>query len=604
MNKELKKKKAEKLRNKKLVKKYYFLKPSPWRKEKYDYSYIEWFGWPEGWNKAFGMMYLKELGDEVKRVGQKNFYILQQKEKYGCYDDKTEVLTKDGWKFFKDLSYEDEIATLNPHLGYLEYEYPTDIIVSHYKGKMYKLENRGISLCVTPNHNLYVAKGSNYRGTKGNFKKVLNDFELCNPEKYFGMDKRFKKNCKWEGQYPAPIYKIKGIEYDSPVSLSENNSKLRHYVYNELSFNIIPWLRFLGFYIAEGCVSNKKESKRHDDISVAFNPYDELELVQKLIYDIGFNPIINMERGSARFCNTTLGEWLLKNCGHMAYNKKVPAFIKRLPPEYIEEFLKYLFIGDGHKTQTANVLSTTSKQLSDDVQELLLKAGYSFRERIRDRRNRFGGYSKKDNHPIISKRISYEINWLQLPDIEIDMYKAKKNQKFQEEWIDYNGCVYCVTVPNHIIYVRRNGKGVWCGNSARNYTSGTFDSVHRIIDKYECISEGVCWNCGKPDVPMIDDGWVHPICHECFYQGMKTREKYRSSKEPYTDKQIDDIYHDCIIDNPDENGEYRISDTYQIKHWDKDGERIETYDISETVEAIRKRWKERQKNYANWISSR
>ena len=26
--------------------------------------------------------------------------------------------------------------------------------------------------------------------------------------------------------------------------------------------------------------------------------------------------------------------------------------------------------------------------------------------------------------------------------------------------------VYCVTVPNHIIYVRRNGKAVWCGNSA------------------------------------------------------------------------------------------------------------------------------------------
>ena len=29
----------------------------------------------------------------------------------------------------------------------------------------------------------------------------------------------------------------------------------------------------------------------------------------------------------------------------------------------------------------------------------------------------------------------------------------------------YIGKVYCVEVPNHIIYVRRNGKPVWCGNS-------------------------------------------------------------------------------------------------------------------------------------------
>jgi hypothetical protein len=33
------------------------------------------------------------------------------------------------------------------------------------------------------------------------------------------------------------------------------------------------------------------------------------------------------------------------------------------------------------------------------------------------------------------------------------------------EWIDYDGYVYCVEVPNHVVYVRRNGKAVWSGNS-------------------------------------------------------------------------------------------------------------------------------------------
>ena len=72
--------------NKRLIKKYYFLLPrNVWTGKPlkdYDYTWINW-GWSDGWDKAFGMMYLKELGDEIKRIGQKDFMILQQKEKYG-----------------------------------------------------------------------------------------------------------------------------------------------------------------------------------------------------------------------------------------------------------------------------------------------------------------------------------------------------------------------------------------------------------------------------------------------------------------------------------------------------------------------------------------
>lgn len=36
---------------------------------------------------------------------------------------------------------------------------------------------------------------------------------------------------------------------------------------------------------------------------------------------------------------------------------------------------------------------------------------------------------------------------------------------YRENWIDYNGFVYCCTVPSNIIYVRHNGKECWSGNS-------------------------------------------------------------------------------------------------------------------------------------------
>lgn len=586
------KKKLQSL-NRHLVKKYYWLEPRRWdgkRDKDYDYTYIHW-GWSDGWNKAFGNMYMKELGDAINEAGQKDFQILQVKEKFGCYDDQTEVLTKEGWKYFKDLSYEDEIATLNSETNYLEYQRPTEIIAEHYHGKMYKLENRGVSLCVTPNHNLYVAKGSYYNGAKNNLKRYY-DFELCNPEKYFRKDKRFYKTCKWEGKLNEDTYKIKGIEYDTLKFANDENGTLRHYIKKDLEFNLIAWLRFLGFYIAEGCVSNRKDKTRYGEINISFNKYDERDLVEELISGIGFEAKFNMDRGYARFFNITLGEWLNTNCGHMAYNKKVPQFIKNLPPFYIEEFLKYLYIGDGHKTSTSNILTTASKQLSDDVQELLLKAGYAFREYVRDNRGNFGGFEKYYNYPIITKHIRYDINWLQLPDIEINMSTAEQTKSFEEKWIEYNRCVYCVTVPNHIIYVRRNGKGVWCGNSCRLYCGGSTRKVLDIIDKYERISEHICERCGC-EAPMIQEGsWLSVYCPRCYRLLYRRREQWFNTKEGYipkTDEEINEIYKGCIIDKPDENGEYHMQKTYTMKHY-RSGDTVDVvYDISDTVEKIQKR---------------
>lgn len=93
--KERKLKKKLQLKNKKLIKKYYWLMPrNVWSGktlEKYNYTFIEW-GWSDGWDRAFGNLFMKELGEEIEKIGQKNFQILQIKEKYGsarCYTSGT-----------------------------------------------------------------------------------------------------------------------------------------------------------------------------------------------------------------------------------------------------------------------------------------------------------------------------------------------------------------------------------------------------------------------------------------------------------------------------------------------------------------------------------
>ena len=84
--KERRNKKKLQLKNKKLVKKYYWLVPrNVWSGkilDNYDYTWIDW-GCSPGWEKAYGKMYMEELGAEIKRIKQKNFMILQEKEKFG-----------------------------------------------------------------------------------------------------------------------------------------------------------------------------------------------------------------------------------------------------------------------------------------------------------------------------------------------------------------------------------------------------------------------------------------------------------------------------------------------------------------------------------------
>jgi hypothetical protein len=73
-----------------------------------------------------------------------------------CYDEETEILTKAGWKFIKDLDIDDYVATLNPLNDKLEYHQPTKLHKYETGGDMYRVCNNEIDLLVTMDHNMYV----------------------------------------------------------------------------------------------------------------------------------------------------------------------------------------------------------------------------------------------------------------------------------------------------------------------------------------------------------------------------------------------------------------------------------------------------------------
>ena len=77
-------------------------------------------------------------------------------DKFTCYDDSHEVLTTDGWINVKDITKEHKVASLSDD-NKLVYQNPTEIQSYDYEGKMYLVESNQVSLCVTPNHRIWVS---------------------------------------------------------------------------------------------------------------------------------------------------------------------------------------------------------------------------------------------------------------------------------------------------------------------------------------------------------------------------------------------------------------------------------------------------------------
>ncbi len=77
---------------------------------------------------------------------------------YACYDKETEVLTENGWVFWKDYNGHDKLGTFNINKGIIEYQAPLKLFKYKYKGKMECCLTDDLNYCVTPNHRMLVNK--------------------------------------------------------------------------------------------------------------------------------------------------------------------------------------------------------------------------------------------------------------------------------------------------------------------------------------------------------------------------------------------------------------------------------------------------------------
>jgi len=333
-------------------------------------------------------------------------------------------LTENGWKLFKDLKPNEKVATLNPVTGELEYQVPTNYIRYYYRGKMFHQKGKRIDLLVTPNHRMYVRRWRNW----DKFRDEVSGFELIEVTK-LPKQVEYKRDAKWRGASPKYFIlpSVKRHPYGNP---------------EPKKIEMIKWLRFFGIWLAKGFVYKSKDN-RHFMVYICQKTKENLPIIEKWIKEAGFKTSYQKDRFV--ICSKQLYCYL-EQFGHVE-SKFIPKEIKALSPNLLRVLIESMCLGDGSPTTRKGGriywrYGTKSKQLADDLQEIAFKAGFVATIH----------YSEKEQ--LYTVTIS---DWGKT----IRVNKGVDNR----EWIDYDGYVYCVEVPNHVVYVRRNGKAVWSGNS-------------------------------------------------------------------------------------------------------------------------------------------
>lgn len=406
-----------------------------------------------------------KLMESLKSAGNRG--IIGELDHPECQCPTSEILTFDGWKLLKDVSIGETILTLNTNTGECEWEQISRVVNDPYKGKMVSFKGKSIDISVTPNHRFYLIdrKGEYVEKTAQeilDLKSVMKVTHLSIPT----------VAEKWNGQQynewilPPYIHESKNIS----ATFKEIHSK-------PLILNVKSFFGFLGFYLAEGHVENRKKRPGFK-VTISQNKGERADKFLKLLSEMSSELTWNINerkngRGLIISCSDARLWTYLEPLGNK-YTKFIPDEIKNASSDLLQELLDWYLLGDGSETKykgySRKSIFSVSKKLMEDFNEVLLKVGITgiIKEQIPKDRFIEGRLIEAKN----SKTL-YRLWFKQSRGIHIDF------RFLNVEEIDYDDTVHCVTVPNGTFYTRNNGLPFWSGNSnvvnLRNACIGIMD---------------------------------------------------------------------------------------------------------------------------------
>jgi hypothetical protein len=353
---------------------------------------------------------------------------------HGCFDGETEVLTARGWVAWEDVVESDQFCSMHPQTHQIEYARATKLHRYVHTGRMYRVAGSNVDLLVTPNHRMLVMPTTTKEGRARNAPWEL--VEAKDLERSYAV----VKSGKWDAPDCAGI--------TAPIAC------------------------LLGFAIGDGCIGPRARPVRF-----------RLRRERKIRF---------------LYAQAAAAGWDLDELANDTYVLRVPDSHRALfdamydddgekviPPGVLLGWsraqLLALYDGlinsDGSVSETGVCYDTKSRMLSGQFQQLALHIGLASDISMAD------SYLERER-PLYRNNV---IRRSLMP--EINRFAGSTTVGSWEE--GWEGEVFCATVPNGTLYVRRNGKAVWTGNSVHEHFVFTVQvkvpSRHMYVEILESV---------------------------------------------------------------------------------------------------------------------
>ena len=344
---------------------------------------------------------------------------------HDCYAADHELLTKCGWINIADYvnsNSAESVATFNVETSEMEFQSPTGLIKKEFNGELVNLTGKNVDLLVTPTH------------------QVLYHWNVSG--------KYYKKNA---------IDITKSIEI--PI-----NGRIQSFIPD-------PFYKLLGFSFAEGTFVLREHTQNTAD-----NKYDgprvqfhlkckrEINYLSNVLVELGYKFNLHPQNDGTYYIvvYSDLGKRI---CKYFADRKEIPASIFSSTLSQMRSFLDGYLHGDGNSIGLNGQWRFSSiSEKSIDILHTLVRL--------------VGGRSGKSNRVIYGNYENSQQQYLcsAFVDNEVHFSPIRKILK-----TEYSGYVYCVSVPNTNLFVRRGQKISISGNCL--LTNKTrLDSISPIVD--------------------------------------------------------------------------------------------------------------------------
>ncbi|MGF3022650.1 terminase gpA endonuclease subunit [Methylobacterium aquaticum] len=369
-----------------------------------------------------------------------------------CFDPETELLTSTGWVRVDRLRGDFEFATVNLETDAIEYQRPTKLVSRHHRGEMVRIEGRRVDALVTPNHRMVT-----YR------RNPVDPVARVTLAKDLTVWHTLKLTGEWAGEDVERIVLPEvSMEIPGRGGMFEP----------ERSVDAGDWFEFLGWYVAEG---HQRVRGRSQAVVISQNPGAKHDRIRALLDRLGFRYRVTGDRQFVVVSRQVFAG--IAGCEDPgtergAFRKRVPALVKGATPALIERFVEAAILGDGWVQDGFRTYATVSPLLADDMQELFLKLGRSANVKVREGvPYEIRGRAGADTH------LQYHVS--ETKTAAASLRRSDNSPLFST--VDYDGMVYCVTVPNGTVVARRNGKMMVAGNcEALAAAAGYLMNVQRI----------------------------------------------------------------------------------------------------------------------------